>query len=176
MICFGISAEKSERKVDKSAMSKNARWRPNSSQSPAQLAVANRLVEIKSNPFEAARAADLPRTFVYEFLTGKKVSFRGESLSKFADALKWSVSELAAIVSEGGGPEKAVADPVDRLVVEAAFLGLMRLFRPDIEDEPALLELFRTLAAMKQDPRSSAPLVDQMFFRAQISSRRFAPQ
>jgi hypothetical protein len=156
-------------------MSKNARWRPNPSQTQVQRAIANRLVEIDSNPFEAANRADLPRTFVYELLTGKKVSFRGESLKRLADALNWKVSELAAIVSENGEPEKAAADPVDRSVAEAAFLGLTRLLRPDIEDEPALVELFRALVVMKQDSRSSAPLVDQMFFRAQISARRFSP-
>ena len=157
-------------------MSKNARWRPNPSQTKVQFAIANRLVEMDSNPFEAANRAELPRTFVYELLTGKKVSFRGESLKKLADALNWQVNELAAIVSENGEPEKAPADPVDQSVAEAAFLGLTRLFRPDIEDESTLVELFRTLVAMKQDSRSSVPLVDQMFFRAQISARRFAPK
>jgi hypothetical protein len=175
MICFGRSAEKSERKVDKSAMSKNQRWK-HPGQTPAQAAVANRLDEIGSNPFLAARRGGLPRTFVYEFLTGKKRSFRNESLAKFAEALDWTVSELTAILSENGAPEKSVEDPVDRSVAEAVYIGLMRLFRPDIEDEPGLVELFRALVELEQDPRSTAPLAEQMFFRAQISARRFAPK
>jgi hypothetical protein len=176
MICFGRSAEHSERKVDKSGMSKNALWRPNPSQSPAQHAVASRLVEIRINPFEAARIAELPRTFIYDFLTGKKVSFRGERLTKFAAALDWPVSVLASTVSGNGEVEEAAEDLVDRGAADAAFLGLTRHLRPDIEDEPALLELFRALVAMKRDSRSTAPLVDQMFFRAQLAARKFAPK
>jgi hypothetical protein len=157
-------------------MSKNPRWHPNSSQSRAQFAVANRLIEIDSNPFEAARKAGLPRTFVYEFLTGKKVSFRNESLSKFAEALKWSVSELAEIVTENGGISKVVSDPVDRSAAEAAFAGLARILRPDIEDMPALVQLFSALALMPPESHSAAPLDEQMFLRAQLAARRFAPK
>jgi hypothetical protein len=141
------------------------------------MAVANRLTEIASNPFKAAREADLPRTFVYEFLTGKKRSFRGESLAKFANALNWTVSELAAIVSENGEAETAPRDPVGRLSAEAAFSGLVMNLRPDLEEElPALVKLFRDLVLLPPEMNSSVPLDVQMFLRAQLPARRFAPK
>jgi hypothetical protein len=162
--------------LDKSAMARTPRWRPNPTQTKAQRRLAERIYERETNPFEVSRAAGLPRTFVYEFLTGKKATFGSKSISKLAAALDWDVSVLAEIVSGNDGLERVASDPVDRALAEAAFLGLMRLFRPDIEDEPALVELFQTLASMKPDSRSTAPLVDQMFFRAQLAARKFAPK
>jgi hypothetical protein len=128
-------------------MPRNARWRPNANQTPAQRAIANRLVELDSDPFDAARRGNLPRTYIYEVLTGKKRSFSGEYLSKVADALQWRVNEVAAILAGNGATEKAASDPVDRASSEAAFEALVRILRPDLAEElPVLVQLFATLA------------------------------
>ena len=74
-------------------MARNALWK-HARTTLAQIGVRNSLIELDRNPFEAAKIGDLPRTFLYEFLTGKKRSFRGESMTKFAKALNWTVNEL----------------------------------------------------------------------------------
>ena len=55
-------------------MARTVRWK-HPGQTRAQTEVENRLDELDSNPFEAARRGGLPRTYIYEFLTGKKRSF-----------------------------------------------------------------------------------------------------
>jgi hypothetical protein len=141
-------------------------------QTPAQRRVAERLIEIGRNPFRAALENGLPRTFMYEFLTGKKRSFRYEERDKFAAGLNWTTNELDVVLKEGVG--KIGSDPVDRGVAEAAFSGLMRNLRPDIEDLPGLVELFRDLVQTGAESQSDVPLIDQMFLRAQLPARRFA--
>lgn len=157
-------------------MSKNARWRPNPSQTRVQAAIANRLVELKSDPCKAARKGNLPYSYIYEVVTGKKRSFSAGSINKMAEALEWSVNDLSAILS-GNEPQRAGTDPLERPSAEGAFEALAKTLRPDLTEEmPALVQLFRTLVQMPPEPQSTAPLVDQMFLRAQISARRFAPK
>ena len=80
-------------------MSKNPLWMRKAT-ARAQSAIANRLRELGSDPFKAAEKVGLARTYIYEFLTGKKHGFGSGKLSKVAEALDWHVSELSLIVSD----------------------------------------------------------------------------
>ena len=159
--------------------------------------IKERLDELGRNPFDAARIGGLPRTFIYEMLNGKKRSFRQESMEQMAKALNWTGGELSerlsiptrkpsteslTYISNGfsrpNEEHPSSAAKFDNSAgSEAAFVGLVRILRPDLSGNiPDLLTLFRDLAAMPADTRISLPLADQMYLRAQLLAQRFAPK
>jgi predicted transcriptional regulator len=159
--------------------------------------IKGRLDELGRNPFEAARIGGLPRTFIYEMINGKKLSFRQESMWQVAKALDWTEDELSqrlSILTREPSTEiltyisngfrrsndrhgSSTVESANSASSEAAFVGLARILRPDLSGNiPDLLKLFRDLAAMPADGRISLPLADQMYLRAQLLARRFAPK
>ncbi len=145
-----------------------------------------RLRELGRNAFEAERIGGLGRTFIYGFLTGQKQSLGGDSFESVAKGLEWSRDELNAAInlsdveaitfpkeenegtksigvrSSGEFPLPGLVvtpSPCSSASVEAAFMGVVQILRPDLSGEtPALLELFRTR------------------LREQILAQRFTPK
>jgi hypothetical protein len=132
-----------------------------------------RLKELGRNAFQAERIGGLGRTFIYGFLTGQKQSLGGvDSMERVAKGLEWSLDKLNAEINPSGvkaitspkeenettkntGARSDGEFPLPELVVthslcssasvEAAFIGVVQILRPDLSGEtPALLELFRT--------------------------------
>jgi hypothetical protein len=165
--------------------------------SPAGMVIKDRLDELGLNPFKAARIGGLPRTFIYEMLNGKKRSFSQKSMEQMAKALNWTEGELSERLSTStrklstesptyisGGSSRSneehassAMESANSASPEAAFVGLVRILRPDLSGNiPDLLKLFLNLAAMPADSRISLPLADQMYLRAQLLAQRFAPK
>lgn len=58
--------------------------------------VANRLVELGINPFEAARKGDLERSYINDILIERKLSVRENKIAQLARSMDWTVGELLA--------------------------------------------------------------------------------
>lgn len=157
-------------------MARIAIWKPRPGQTPAQFAVANRLIEIGSNPFKAAKKVGLERTFIYDFLKKDGATFGSNNLNEVAEALEWPVSVLAEVLAEEYRPK---ADLLDKASAEVAFAALAMLLRPDLDSKkeiPDLVQLFLKLVSTPPAFDSDVPLVEQMFLRAEFSAQRFAPE
>lgn len=72
--------------------------------------VEQRIKDLDTNPFEAARAGGLERNFINDIVSGRKVSVRGENLRKVAIGLQTTQNWL--LTGDGGHGE--TADPDDR--------------------------------------------------------------
>lgn len=59
--------------------------------------VRDRLDDLDRNPFEAARIGGLERSFINDFLIGRKKSVSYDNLPHLAKALDWSLSDLMDI-------------------------------------------------------------------------------
>jgi len=100
--------------------------------------IKDRLAQLKLGPVEAAAVAGLERTFLSDFLAGKKQSFSSAKQPLVAAALRWTVDELI------GAPPKRT----DRSAQKIALVPLLdsvtagRLGSPSsqipVEDVPLL--------------------------------------
>ena len=59
--------------------------------------VRERLDQLHRNPFEAARIGGLERSFINDFLIGRKKSVSYDNLGSLAQALDWSLADLMEI-------------------------------------------------------------------------------
>src|SRR5690348_6353417 len=85
-----------------------------------------RLAELGRGPIEAAVKAGLERSYISDFVSGKKRSIKIDAYPKVAAALDWSVRELTETtsVSEiGGDRPPQVSVPEYDIRAGAAFAG-----------------------------------------------------
>lgn len=82
--------------------------------------VDERLRELGTDAFAAARKGGLERSFVYEILYGKKVSVLASSLPKLAKALEWDVSHLETVLGLKKPPINAIDEERLRAILGQA--------------------------------------------------------
>lgn len=99
-----------------------------SSQSPLQKLIADRIAELESNPFEAARRGGLERSYINDILIGRKKSVRTDKIEQLARALELDPRDLAL----------AMATPAEaaRSVPLMGYLGAGAEIEPEFEQVP----------------------------------------
>src|ERR1700744_2032741 len=72
--------------------------------------ILDRLAELKRSPITAATSVGLERTYLRDFVKGKKDSLRSDKYDQVAQALDWSVSQLLGVPALQESLRKRQAD------------------------------------------------------------------
>ena len=102
-------------------------WDYSNMDNPLQKIVRDRLEELETNPFEAAKSAGLERSFLNDILIGKKLSFRTDKTEQVARALQLDPKDFAARITTPAAP---------RSVPIMGYLGAGAEVEPEFEQVP----------------------------------------